>query len=298
VSAAAHSGVGAPASSGAPATPPGSDFAAMARLDLGEVVRSRWLLVCLGLYGALAGIFVLVGLRESGVVGFTGMGRALFSLCHALVLLLPLMALAVTGQVVNRARDEGALELFMSQPVRRASYFGAVSLVRTLALALPLALVFLLLAALGKIVFGEAVAWSFFARSAAVSAALLWAFAALGLATSVHVRQPARAMTYLILFWVAGVALLDFGLIGLMLGWELNPRAVFAIAALNPVEAARLALLSAAEPDLATLGPVGFYLANQVGASGLLAWGIAWPLAFGSLVWAFALRRFRRSDLV
>jgi hypothetical protein len=105
-------------------------------------------------------------------------------------------------------------------------------------------------------------------------------------------------MTYLILFWVAGVALLDFGLIGLMLGWELNPRAVFLIAALNPVEAARLALLSAAEPDLATLGPVGFYLSNRVGATGLLAWGVAWPLAFGCAVWGLALRWFRRSDLV
>jgi ABC-2 type transport system permease protein len=276
---------------------PRADFLAMARLDVGEVVRSRWLLVCLSLYATLAAVFVLVGLRESGVVGFTGMGRVLFSLCHALVLLLPLMALTVTGQVVNRARDEGALELYMSQPVRRASYFGAVSLVRTLALALPLALVFAALALLDRTVFGEPIAWSFFARAAAVSAALLWAFAALGLATSVRVRQPARATTYLILFWVAGVALLDFGLIGLMLGWQLNPRAVFLIAGLNPVEAARLALLSAAEPDLATLGPVGFYLANRVGASGLLLWGIAWPLAFGCAVWTLALRSFRRSDL-
>jgi len=275
----------------------GSDFTAMARLDVGEVIRSRWLLVCLGLYAALAVVFVLVGMRESGVVGFTGMGRVLFSLCHALVLLLPLMALTVTGQVVNRARDEGALELYMSQPVRRSSYIAAVSLVRTLALALPLAVVFLGLGLMGRTVFGEPIAWSFFARAAGVSAALLWAFAALGIATSVRVRQPARAMTYLILFWVAGVALLDFGLIGLMLGWQLNPRAVFLIAGLNPVEAARLALLSAAEPDLATLGPVGFYLSNQVGASGLLLWGIAWPLAFGFAVWTYALRSFRRSDI-
>ena len=52
-------------------------------------------------------------------------------------------------------------------------------------------------------------------------------------------------MTYLILFWVVGVALLDFGLIGAMLTWKLEPRLVFLIAAANPVEAARLALLSA-----------------------------------------------------
>ena len=80
-------------------------------------------------YG-VAALFVLVGLRESTVVEFTGMGRVLFSLCHALVLLLPLVALTLTGQVVNRARDEGALELYLTHPVRRANYFAAVSLVK------------------------------------------------------------------------------------------------------------------------------------------------------------------------
>jgi ABC-type transport system involved in multi-copper enzyme maturation permease subunit len=226
------------------------------------------------------------------------MGRVLFSLCHALVLILPLVALAVTGQVVNRARDDGALELLMSHPVRRTSYFAAVSLVRFLALAAPLALLLLGLGLLSWLAFRQAVPWSFVGRSVAVSSALLWAFAALGLATSVLVRSPARAMTYLVLFWLAGVALLDFGLIGAMLSWRLDPRAVFMIAALNPVETARLALLSAAQPDLATLGPVGFYLANRLGAGALLALGIAWPVAFGGLAWSLALRSFRRGDLV
>lgn len=274
------------------------EIGAMARLDLAEVVRSRWLVVCAALYGALAALFVLVGLRESSVVDFTGMGRVLFSLCHALVLLLPLVALSLTGQVVNRARDEGALELYLTHPVRRIHYFAAVSLVRYGALALPLAALLLLLGGLGWLAFGQAVPWSFVARSIAVCAALVWAFAALGLALSVRVRSPARAMTWLVLFWVAGVALLDFGLIGLMLSWRLEPRAVFLLAALNPVESARLALLSAAEPELATLGPVGFYLATRLGAGRLLALGIGWPLFFGCAAWLFALWSFRRQDAI
>ena len=69
-------------------------------------------------------------------------------------------------------------------------------------------------------------------------------------------------------------------------------------AALNPVEAARLALLSAAEPDLATLGPVVFYLANELGAGPLFAIGVAWPLAVGALVLGLAWRRFGRDDLL
>jgi sulfite exporter TauE/SafE len=78
------------------------ELAAGARLDLGEVLRSRWLVLCLVLYALLGGVFVLVGMRESNVLGFTGVGRVLFSLCHALVLFLPLGSAASAGR--NRAR--------------------------------------------------------------------------------------------------------------------------------------------------------------------------------------------------
>ncbi len=273
-------------------------IATLARLDLAEVARSRWLQVICGLYAVLATLFVLVGMRESSVVGFTGMGRVLFSLCHALILVLPLVALGVTGQVINRAREEGMLEILMSQPVRRSSYLAALTLVRVLALVAPLATLFVALALFGGLALEQPVPWGLVARSTAVCSALLFAFGSLGLATSVCVRSPARAMTYLILFWLAGVSLIDFGLIGLMLSWHLEPRAVFAIAAANPVQAARLALLSAAEPELATLGPVGFYLSGRFGPEGLLALGIGWPLAFGTACWAIALRWFRSGDAV
>ena len=74
--------------------------------------------------------------------------------------------------------------------------------------------------------------------------------------------------------------------------------AVFALAAVNPVQAARMALLSSAEPTLATLGPVGFYLANHIGAGGLFALGVVWPAVVGLGGWLVAWLAFRRSDAV
>jgi len=274
-----------------------AELAAVVRLDLGEVLRSRWLWLCLFVYGALAASFVLVGLRESSVLGFTGVGRVLFSLCHALVLLLPLLALLATVQAVNRARDDGSLELFLSHPIGRGSYLAGVTVVRLAALALPLVVVMMLLAGAAS-ARGQAIPWAFFARAVAVCVALLAAYVGVGLAVSVTVRHPARAMTLVFLIWMASVALLDFAGIALLLQWRLPARAVFALAAANPVQAARLALLSAAEPSLATLGPVGFYLANQVGAPALLGLGLAWPLAVGAGAWAFGWSRFRRGDLI
>jgi ABC-2 type transport system permease protein len=274
------------------------EVAVVARLDFAEVRRSRWLLFCLIVHAILAGTFVLVGLRESGVVGFTGMGRALMSWSHALLFLLPLLALSATGQVVNSARDDGSLELLLSNPVSRAAYFLGTSLVRVLALVLPLLVAMPLMALFGTLAFGQQVPWGFLVRGMAVSTSLLLCFVAIGLLVSVMVRNQAKALMLTILVWIAGVALIDFGLVGVMLQWELPPQAVFALAILNPVQCARLALLSAAQPELSTFGPVGFFLANRIGANGLLLLGLGWPLLLGVTAWVWSLASFRRRDLV
>lgn len=272
--------------------------AVVARLDFAEVLRSRWLVFCLCVHASLAALFVLVGLRESGVIGFTGMGRALMSWSHALLFLLPLLALSATTQVVNTARDDGSLELLLANPVSRSGYFVGTSLVRVAALCVPLLVAMPLMALVGAAAFGQDVPWEFLFRGMAVSTALLLCFVALGLLVSTLVRNQAKALMLTILIWALGVALIDSALIGVMLQWELPPSAVFALAALNPVQCARLALLSAAQPELSTFGPVGFFLANKVGSTGLLWAGIGWPLLLGLTAWVWSLGAFRRRDLV
>lgn len=271
---------------------------AAARLDLAEVRRSRWIVFCAGAYLVLAAVFVLVGLRESTVLGFTGMGRVLLSVCHALLLLLPLLALTMFAPVVGRARDEGTLELLFSQPLSRAAWFVGVSLTRYLVLIAPLAFLLVGLGVYGEVVLGQPLPWAFVIRSLVIAAALLAAFSGIGILISTLARNPGRVTTYVVLAWALGVALLDFGLIGVLLRWRLDAQAVFTLAALNPVQDARMALLSGLEPDLATLGPVGFYLAHRVGPAALYALGVVWPAAVGVGTWTCAYLAFRRGDLV
>jgi ABC-type transport system involved in multi-copper enzyme maturation permease subunit len=274
------------------------ELVAAARLDLGEALRSRWLSVYLILYALLGAAFLWVGLRESSVLGFTGSGRVLFSLAHALVLILPLLALLATGQAVNRSREDGSLELFLAQPIERSAYLAGVTLVRWCSLVIPLALVMGSLAVAASLWHGQAVPWAVCGRALAVCTGLLTAYVGVGLALSVLVRNSARAMASALGVWLASIALLDFAGLALLLRWRLPPEGVFALAALNPVQAARLALLSLAEPTLGALGPVGFYLANQLGTGLLLAIGLAWPPLLGVACWLLALARFRRGDAV
>lgn len=270
----------------------------MVRLELAEVLRSRWLLFCCAVYALLAAIFVLVGLRESSVFGFTGMGRVLLAFCHTLVLVLPLLGLSATGQVVNRARDDGTLELFFSHPLSRDGYYLAVALVRYLALLGPLLVLLLVLVLIGRLGFGQSMPWAFLGGTSAVCAALLWAAVGLGLWLSTAVRHQARAAMYALLLWALGIGLLDFAVIGLLLRWRLHAPTIFLLSAINPVQAARMALLSGAEPELGTLGPVGFYLAQRIGAGALFALGTLWPALFGLCFFARGRRLFNRGDLV
>lgn len=270
----------------------------VARLDLADVLRSRWLLSCLFVHGALAAAFVLVGLRESSVLGFTGMGRALLSLSHALVFLLPLLALVATAQVVNTARDDGTLELLLSHPVSRRGWFVGTTLVRLTALVAPLFVAMPAMALVGALAFGQDVPWGYLVRALAIGSALLACYVAIGLWISTFVRNQAKALMACVLVWAASVALLDFALVGLLLQWRLPPASVFAIAAINPVQSARLALLATAQPELSTFGPVGFWLANRLGQTGLTALGLAWPCVLGLAAFLHAQSRFCRRDLL
>jgi ABC-2 type transport system permease protein len=171
-----------------------------------------------------------------------------------------------------------------------------VSLTRYAVLVLPLTLLMLVMALIGRFVFGQELNWAFVAQSMAICAALVAAFVGLGVAVSSTVRSPARAVSWVL--WAFAVVLVDFGLIGLMLQWRLNPHTVFLLASLNPVQAARMALLAGASPDLTVLGPVGFYLANRIGAGGLYLLGVSWPWAVGLLACIAASLHFRKADLV
>lgn len=273
-------------------------LAAVARLDFAAIRRSRWIWFCLATYTALAVVLVMASSRESAILGFTGSSRVLLSFSHALLLALPLIALTATAPVIQRAREDGSLELLLGQPLSPATWFVATFALRYLALVAPLALALVGIGTWGQLAHGDPIPWPFVGRALAISASLLFAFAGIGALISAYVRDPARIITYLVVAWALGVALLDFGVIGVLLRWQINPQAVFAIAIANPVEAARLALLGHLDPDLGTYGPVGFYLANRIGTDALFAIGLLWPAAVGAISGALAFLRFRRSDRI
>lgn len=270
---------------------------AFLRLELADAARSRWVLFTALTYTLVFGAFVWLGLRESSVLGFTGLSRVVLNMANAVAIVLPLVSLVATSQTVVRARTSGFFELFLTQPARRQHWFLSLFGSRMLVIAGPLVLLFVLAVVVGSIR-GEAGLLLLVAKSIAVTLTLTFAFVGVGLAISSFARTAERAMVYALVSWFFASALHDFALIGVLLRTSLPPQLVFVLAALNPVEAARLAILSSVDPELSVLGPVGFWLANELGAARILALGIGWPCLLGALSLWLSTRRIDRMDLV
>lgn len=267
------------------------------RLELADALRSRWLSFVVLVYVVVFGAFIWLGLRESSVLGFTGLTRVVLNVSNAVVVVLPLVALVATTQAIVRSRGSGYFELFLSEPCRRSDWFKAVLASRLLVIVGPLVVLLLGTLAAGAVLHETGLA-SLVARSLLVTLALVWAFVGIGLLLSSLARTPERATVYALLTWLVTTALHDFGLIALLLRAPLMPGFVFALAASNPAEAARLAMLSSIDPELSVLGPVGFWLANALGAGLTLLVGVGWPLVLGALAAWIAVRRLHRSDLI
>lgn len=270
----------------------------MFRLEMAEAFRSRWFLFTAAVYGLIFGLFVWLGLRESAILGFTGVSRVVLNVSNAVVLTVPLVALVATSQTVVRARQTGFFELMLSQPVRREQWFAGVVFSRLVVVAGPLVVLLL-----GGLVFGlvaggrDAALVPIVLRCLLVTVSLAWAFTGIGFWISAASRAPERATVLALLAWVVAIAIHDFALIGILLRVRLAPSAVFLLAAANPVEAARIAILGAVDPDLSVLGPVGFWLANRLGPNLTLAVGAGWPALLGTFALYRAERRLAKADL-
>src|SRR5690606_14897234 len=92
----------------------GSAKRALFRLELADAMRSRWMVFTAAIYALVFSGFVWLGLRESRVLGFTGLSRVVLNVAHAVVLAVPLVALVATTQTIVRARQSGFFELMLS----------------------------------------------------------------------------------------------------------------------------------------------------------------------------------------
>jgi Cu-processing system permease protein len=257
--------------------------ARVARYELRDVLRSRWLI-------AYALFFLFV---TDALVRFGGDdAKALLSLVNLVLLVVPLVGLVFGTTYLYDARD--FTEVLLAQPVARGQLFVGLYL----GLAVPLALAFAAGAAVPFLVHGvpDGQAGALLAI-VGTGVALTFVFVALAFVLAVHADDKAKGLGAAIGLWL-GLALLYDGAVllavALLSDYPIE-RPMLGLMLANPVDLARVLLLL--RFDVAALmGYTGAVFARFFGgatgtlvaATTLLAW-VAVPVAVG-------LRAFRRKD--
>ncbi len=222
---------------------------ALARHELSERIRDRWVLVVSVLFALLASGVSLYGrVAEADLDAMTGPSLVTLS-----ALLVPLVAMVLSHDAIVGERDRNTLGLLLSLPVSPLEVVAAKYVGR--ALALTLAVVFGLGAAM--LASGPAGARTLLAL-AGPTLLLGLAFLSLGLLISACTRRQVAAASAVVVVWFLLVFFYDLALLGVLVVSDgaVSQQAVSSLVLANPAGLFRLQMMHAfAGPEmLRTLG--------------------------------------------
>lgn len=216
----------------------------IARRELTEAVRSRWVLLSAALFALLALALALVGMRSVGLSGVAGFSRTAIGLLNLVLYLVPLLALLLSITSMAAEREEGALEVLLAQPItRRAVVLGKFA-------GLGGALACALFGGFGGAGLVIALAGGDLTASGYLmlvlrSLGLGLCFISLGLWLASSSASRLRALTWGLLLWFASVLLYDVLVVGAtaLLGGAALKGALGLLLVANPVDLVRIAAL-------------------------------------------------------
>jgi len=266
----------------------------VARKELRDAVRSRWLVAFAITFAALALVISRVQ-ADSGGLGEQGFNRTTAGLINLCLLLVPLLSLILGAGAIAGERERGTLSTLLSQPLTSTELLLGKYVGLTFAVWGALAAGFGVAGLLVSLFqpFTDIGHYLFFV---VLAAALACAMLSVGMLVSVLSETRAKALGAAILLWFFLVLAYDLGAIAFALAIASSGRTLTAVAVMNPVEAVRIIAVMSLEPDLEILGPLGAYLNETLGlrlSTGLLgASVVAWTVA--PLV--LSARLFSRQD--
>lgn len=264
----------------------------VARRELAEAVRNRWVVSATLVMAALALAIALLGSAPGGSTSLAALDVVVVGLSSLAIFLVPLIALLISHDAITREAERGTLSLLLSHPLTRAQVLAGkfMGLVAIMAFATVIGFAF----AAGFVI------WQHGTQGLGAFVTMLWAsvlmgavFVALGLLASAAVQESSTAAGIAIGLWLLFVAIYDMALLAILVamgghaipGWIMD-----AALAANPTDAYRLLTLGdGASAMLSGMGGVYDHSGLTPGllVLALLAWCAA-PLALA--IWLFSRR--------
>jgi len=265
----------------------------VARKEIQEGLRNRWVLATTLLLTALALTLTFLGSAPTGNVGASPLDVVIVSLSSLTIFLVPLIALLISHDAIVGEMERGTLLLLLSYPVGRwqviAGKFVGHLAILAFATLLGYGAAAAALAATGVVI--EAASWMAFASMILSSILLGAVFIAIGYLISALVRERGTAGGIAIGVWLAYVLIYDMALLGLLVvdqGKIVGGTLLNALLLANPTDAYRL--LNLGSGNIGALSGMGGVAENAALSSGvlvsaLIAWTLA-PLAAATLAFS------------
>lgn len=262
----------------------------IARKEIQEGLRNRWVLATTLLLAALALTLTFLGSAPTGNVGASALDVVIVSLSSLSVFLVPLIALLISHDAIVGEAERGTLLLLLSYPLARwqviaGKFIGHIAIL-AFATLVGYGIAALALALIGGPVGAQS--WRAFAGLIGSSVLLGAVFVAIGYLVSAGVSERGTAGGIAIGIWLFFVLIYDMGLLGLLVvdqGRTVTGGLLNVLLLLNPADAYRLLNLG----GTAVAGMGGVAGTTALAPAALLAALVAWavlPLAATMLVFS------------
>ena len=266
----------------------------VARKEIQEGLRNKWVLATTLLLSALAITLTFLGSVPTGSVGVRALDVVIVSLSSLTIFLLPLIALLISHDAIIGEMERGTMLLLLSYPVGRwqvllGKFVGHLAILG-FATLLGYGAAAGVLAATGTTIDPES--WTAFAAMVGSSVLLGAVFIAGGYLVSALVRDRATAGGIAIGIWLVFVLIYDMALLGLLVadqGQSVSGGVLNALLLLNPTDVYRLFNLTAFANVSSFSGMAGVANSVTLTPSVLLGALVVWtlvPLALAAVAFS------------
>lgn len=269
----------------------------IAFLDVKESLRARWFFVYSIVFGGLIALFFIAGVTESQVMGFSGLSRLLLMYIQVTIIILPIFILITTVRSISGDRDNHILEYLLSFPISLNSYYWGKILGRFSTVFIPVFFAMVLALVFG-IFKGATIPWAIFLLYSGLLFALTSAFLGIAFLISSIVKSSEIALGISFFVWIFLLAFIDIALISLMLQNRMSEELIIGLSFLNPMEVFRVAAISLFDPELTVMGPVAYYILDNISLSFFILFSILYPTILGITFALIGFKIFKKIDLV
>lgn len=257
-------------------------IAVMVRSECRARSRRAW---TIGGTAALATLSAGLTLASAGIAQEAGYDPSIGGLINLFLLVVPLLALVLGSLSIARDKERGTLAYLRAQPVSLGQIFWSKWLVVMLQISVTVSLAFgtmlVVLAALHVLQNAGAIA-----QFGIVTLLLGIVMASCGVFISTLANKTPAALGLAVGAWLALVFFGDLGVMVTALATHMNTHVLLALTMLNPIEAYKIAAVSAISGSIEVLGPGGRLATDTFGGAimpvmvgVLVAWGTLATLA-------------------